>query len=125
MPDGTEVFVDLKQHAFLFGANFFAFAESTGGDEQEYRQRFKDVMNYATLPFYWHTYEPRRGEHQHERWTSAARWCQEQQIVTKGHPLVWNMEPNWLKSSRKDEKERLLWSRIADTVRRYSGLVDV
>ena len=124
LPDGTRISVRLENHAFLFGANLFAFGEAEGWDEAEYRKRFAETMNYATLPFYWHTYEPQRGQVNEPRWMEAAKWCKQRSIKTKGHPLVWNLEPNWLKSSRREMKERLLWSRVTNLVTRYRGLID-
>jgi GH35 family endo-1,4-beta-xylanase len=124
LPDGTLVSVDLQQHAFLFGANLFAFGESEGWEEEQYRNRFREAMNFATLPFYWHTYEEQAGELQESRWIKAAEWCKANGIATKGHPLVWNLEPNWVKSRRKEEKERLLWARISKIIMQYKGLID-
>jgi GH35 family endo-1,4-beta-xylanase len=123
LPDGTIVSVDLVNHAFLFGANLFEF----GGQAQHqpvYLQRFVELNNYAILPFYWHAYEPQPKQMQLERWVAAARWCREQGITTKGHPLVWNLEPDWLKALPGEQKEKLLWARVAGLTRQYAGLID-
>ena len=65
---GAKIQVEQTQHAFLFGCNIFMWGRA--GDEKgeaEYRRRFADVFNFATLPFYWWTYEPRIGEPIHDK----------------------------------------------------------
>ena len=126
IPDGgASAAIQLTKHDFHFGCNFFAFGETRGVAEASYRERFRDVMNLAVLPFYWHTYEPQRGETMARRWLEAAHWCRNQGITTKGHPLVWNMEPPWVRNLTTDESERLLWGRISEEVGRFRGLVDM
>jgi len=121
------VTVEIEQtdHAFLFGCNIFAWGRvGNEGDEELYRTRFAEVFNFATLPFYWPMYEPRRGEPQHERTEQIARWCKQNLIVTKGHPLAWNfMDPRWLPDDL-DEVRQLQMARIDDCVARFDGLID-
>jgi GH35 family endo-1,4-beta-xylanase len=82
------------------------------------------LLNYATLPFYWWSYESRRGEPEHERIEKIARWCREHGIATKGHPLAWNyVDPAWLPDDL-DEVRRLQMARIDDCVSRFAGLID-
>jgi GH35 family endo-1,4-beta-xylanase len=83
------------------------------------------VFNFATLPFYWWSYEANRGQPIHERTEQVARWCQEQRIVCKGHPLAWNYaEPRWLPDDSQQVLE-LQRGRITDCVSRFSGLIDI
>lgn len=129
---GAEVTIEQTRHAFLFGSNIFCW----GTDEDRlrpgmdpklqaaYRKRFADLLNYATLPFYWARYEPEQGRPRHEYTESAARWCQEQGIITKGHPLAWNdADPGWLPND-PDAVFRLQLGRIDDCVKRFAGLID-
>ena len=122
---GVEVQVEQTRHAFLFGCNIFAWGRvGNEADETAYRQRFAEVFNYATLPFYWWSYEPQRGQPEHERTQQVARWCQQQGILCKGHPLAWNYgEPSWL----PDEPQAvfdLQLTRIDDCVSRFRGVID-
>jgi GH35 family endo-1,4-beta-xylanase len=123
---GAEVRVEQTRHAFLFGSNIFRWGRV--GDERgeaEYRERFAEVFNYATLPFYWWSYERKRGEPIHERIEEVARWCREHAIVCKGHPLAWNYsEPPWLPDDL-DQVRHLQMARIDDCVKRFQGLIDV
>lgn len=121
----ARVTIEQTSHAFLFGCNIFLWGRAGNEkDEQAYRQRFADLMNYATLPFYWPAYERRRGEPAHERTEQVARWCREHNIAAKGHPLAWNFaDPPWLPEDL-DEIRQLQMQRIADCVGRFRELID-
>ena len=123
---GAEVQVEQVRHAFLFGCNIFAWGRvGDEAGEAAYRERFAEVFNFATLPFYWWSYEATRGQPIHERTEQVARWCQEQHIVCKGHPLAWNYgEPRWLPDDSQQVLE-LQRGRITDCVSRFSGLIDI
>jgi len=113
------------RHAFLFGCNIFKWREPSDLRlQEEYRRRFAELLNYATVPFYWPMYESRRGEPRHEPTEEVAHWCRAQGILTKGHPLAWNFaEPGWLPEDPL-EVYRLQRTRIDDCVRRFAGLID-
>jgi hypothetical protein len=84
---GAKVEVEMLRHQFLFGCNIFMWGRfQNPRDDEIYRQRFADLFNYATLPFYWRGYEAERGKPQHEYREKAARWCREHGITAKGHP---------------------------------------
>jgi GH35 family endo-1,4-beta-xylanase len=123
---GAQVSVQQTRHAFLFGCNIFAWGRV--GDERleaEYRRQFAEVFNFATLPFYWPSYEPQQGEPAHERTEQIAQWCREQGIRCKGHPLAWNYsEPRWL----PDDQQQILalqLERIDDCVTRFRDLIGI
>ncbi len=119
--------IDCRQtrHAFLFGCNIFLWGKlPDAAREQAYRQRFAELLNYATLPFYWSSYEPQRGNPVHAHAEEVARWCRAHGIATKGHPLAWNCgDPAWLPADPA-EILRLQLARIDDCVKRFSGLID-
>jgi GH35 family endo-1,4-beta-xylanase len=121
----ANVTVEQTRHAFLFGSNIFTWGRAADTQrEAAYRKRFAELLNYATLPFYWANYEPSRGQPAHERTTEVARWCSRQGILTKGHPLAWNhADPHWLPSD-PDEIFQLQVARIEDCVSRFKGLID-
>jgi endo-1,4-beta-xylanase len=122
---GAEISVEQTRHAFLFGCNIFQWGKLPDEKaEAAYRQRFTELFNYATLPFYWESYEPQRGEPIHEQTEKLARWCRERGIATKGHPLAWNSgDPPWLPDD-PEEIRRLQMARIDDCVSRLAGLID-
>lgn len=122
---GAKLRVEQTRHAFLFGSNIFMWGKIPDpGKEAAYRQRFAALLNYATLPFYWPSYESRRGEPDHRHTEEVARWCQQHGIVTKGHPLAWNFaDPQWLPDDPQ-EIRRLQMARIDDCVSHFAGLID-
>jgi len=127
---GAELAVEQTRHAFLFGSNIFglmAFHRTPAASkelEAAYGARFAELLNYATLPFYWASYEPRRGQPRHTATERVARWCAEHGIATKGHPLAWNSaDPVWLPDD-PEEIRRLQMARIDDCVARLAGLID-
>ncbi len=122
---GAEVRVEQTRHAFLFGSNIFKWGKiADDGLEATYRRRFAELLNFATLGFYWNGYERRRNEPAHEYAERVARWCQQNGITTKGHPLAWNMgDPPWLPDDL-EEIRRLQMARIDDCVSRFAGQID-
>lgn len=122
---GARVVVEQTRHAFLFGCNFFRWRKSeSDADNSAYEDRFAALFNYATLPFYWATYEGRQGQPNHEATQRCARWCAEHGIAVKGHPLVWNYaDPRWLPEDPA-EIRRLQMDRVDDCVARFAGLID-
>ena len=121
----VEISIAQTRHAFLFGCNIFKFGSfEDPKEEATYRDRYREVFNFATLPFYWPQYEPRRGAPRHAKAEATARWCREQGIRTKGHPLAWNYsDPRWLPED-SEEILRLQRERISDCVSHLKGLID-
>ena len=121
----TAVTVRMTGHRFLFGCNIFPpIGRLTGSADAAYRKRFVELLNFATLPFYWHHYEPVEGRPQHDSTRRVARWCAENGIRTKGHPLVWTLEPRWLAAKDPAEGEKLLMARIGREMKAFAGLTD-
>ena len=114
----NDVTVEIRQkrHQFLFGANCF----SAGGfpneeDNARYTELFTGIFNFATLPFYWSSYEKERGRKSVDNVKRLAAWCRENNLTAKGHPLVWHQTlPGWI---REDEDIReLTRDRIIDII---------
>jgi GH35 family endo-1,4-beta-xylanase len=122
---GAKVAVEQTRHAFLFGCNIFLWGRTADEKaERAYRERFAELLNYATLPFYWPAYERQQGKPDHAHTEQVARWCKEHGIATKGHPLAWNFQdPRWLPDDL-DAIRRLQMARIDDCVSRFAGLID-
>ena len=85
-----------KRANFLFGANFFRHAP----DKTEYNRRFQELLNFATVPFYWNSFEPQQGQKNFAHVDRLVAWLNQNNITVKGHPLVYFHEagtPDWLK----------------------------
>ena len=127
---GAEVHLKMKRHEFLFGSNIFLLTSHDGfapdAINAEYGKKFAEMLNFATLPFYWWDYEREKGKPKHENREAAAAWCAEHGIVTKGHPLAWNFDENrWMKQLEPEVLHELQLARIADCVSRFQRKIDI
>nr|WP_216645747.1 endo-1,4-beta-xylanase [Isoptericola halotolerans] len=135
-PDGTpladtDVVVAQTAHAFGFGCIGFELVDhandrsSDATYDNDFANRWLDVFNIATLPFYWGTFEPEEGAPRTEEMLAAARWFADRGVSVKGHPLVWHtVQPRWLLGRAPEEVERLQRERIRRDVGGFAGLVD-
>lgn len=120
----AEVKVRQTRHAFLFGCNIFPLFSYPAEQEKLYEQRFSDLLNYATLPFYWGAYEREQGKTDAARIRRMAEWCRDHGIATKGHPLVWHeVWPGWAPNTAAEAKP-LLERRVRRIVNDFAGLID-
>ncbi len=126
LPAGMPVRLTQTQHKFLFGCNIFKLGRCRSPEHNAaYEEHFADLMNYATLPFYWWTYERQKGKPQDEQTEEIIRWCQAHRIVMKGHPLAWNyVDPAWL-TGTPQEVMQLQLERIDRCVWRFQGSIDI
>lgn len=131
---GREVLVQQKKHKFLFGSNWgqstiaLANGELSGRDKElaEHRnERFLQLLNQATLPFYWARFEPQRGKPDTERILATARWYRERGCALKGHPLCWHtLTADWLLEMSNREILAAQLARIQRDVTDFAGLID-
>ena len=121
---GVMVKITQTRHAFLFGCNFFGLdPASTSPDQIAYRNEFGALFNYATLPFYWGSFESSQGRPDYAHLETMARYCVAHGITPKGHPLVWHeVWPGW---APKDPESAipLLKARVSDLIPRYKETV--
>ena len=122
----TRVVIGQVRHKFLFGCNAFGICPLEATDNQQaYRKRFADLLNFATLPFYWGAYEKLEGRPGQNRLRDMAGWCAGQGIRLKGHPLCWQqVSPAWLVGKPIDEVGSLQLGRITREVTAFRGTVD-
>jgi GH35 family endo-1,4-beta-xylanase len=128
---GTDVVVRQTKHAFGFGCigfDLIDLANGTSADQQYdnvFAERWLDIFNTTTLPFYWGTFEPEEGRPRTTELLAAARWFTDRGIVVKGHPLAWHtVQPTWLLGRPLEEVERLQRERIRRDVADLAGVVD-
>lgn len=117
---GARVTVEQTGHDFLFGCNLYMLDRYP--DEARnaaYRQRFEDLFNYATIGFYWKSYEPKRGEPNYAYTDKVVAWCRARGIAMKGHPLLWGHPagvPPWSPGQPAADIQR---RRVEDILNRY------
>ena len=124
VPDAA-VTVEQTARAFLFGCNIYAFDRfKTDAENAAYKRRFADLFNYATLGFYWRSYEPERGKPQYAYTDTVVAWCRAHGIRMKGHPLLWDHRagvPQWSDGQPPPEVQK---ARVQAIVRRYAGTIE-
>ena len=123
---GQEVAIEQQRHKFLFGSNLFKLGRCrTDRDNTAYASQFAKLLNYATLPFYWWSYERHQGQPDEARTEEAVRWCKANDITPKGHPLAWNwVDPAWLPDDPK-QAMALQLARIEQCAERFRGSIDI
>ncbi|HEC02277.1 MAG TPA: hypothetical protein ENI81_01970, partial [Phycisphaerales bacterium] len=126
LASGAAVKIQQKRHKFLFGCNIFKLHKCrTPDDNAAYAKHFDELLNFATLPFYWWNYERQRGKPDDERTEEIVRWCKDRGITMKGHPLAWNyVDPRWLADDPGRAMELQL-KRIGRCVRRFRNDMDI
>jgi len=117
------------RHEFIFGNILFEFDQFAAAEENErFKQEFKRLFNLAVLPFYWSNYEPSPGEFPELKGLDEMiAWCESNEIIAKGHPLVWRNPsgyPEWLPEDREKVTE-LLRARVESTVAQYQGRIKI
>ncbi len=147
-----DVHITLKQtsHDFLHGGNLFMLEEFDSDQKNEmYRERFREVFNQATLPFYWKDLEPVRGKPRYAKDSEkifrrpapdlCLEYCEQHGITPKAHCLFYEpFMPEWSPTDAESTKaivkehfaelgarygERIHgWEVINETLTRYYGV---
>ncbi|MCX7013877.1 MAG: endo-1,4-beta-xylanase [Candidatus Sumerlaeota bacterium] len=122
---GASVKIEQTGHEFLFGGNIYMFDRfGSPSENDEYKERFAALFNYATVGFYWRAYEPQRGKPDYPYTDRVVAWCRERGIRMKGHPLLWAEEsgiPAWSKGQPSPEIQR---KRVSDILHRYQEQIE-
>lgn len=121
-------------HEFLFGCGAFDVLPATNmpdGEEkkdffQERVDKWLDVYNYGTLPFYWGGFEEEEGKPQTESRMKAAKYLKEHNVTVKGHPLCWHTAcADWLLKYDNETIMKKQIERIHREVEGFRGIVDM
>lgn len=125
----TDVVISQTRHAFGFGNIGFDFIDLANGSDRggdaELAERWLELFNTATLPFYWGEFEPAPGAPRTQELLATGRWFADRGVRLKGHPLMWHtVQPRWLLERPLDEVERLQRERIRREVGDFRGLID-
>ena len=131
---GVHVKVKQKKHEFKFGCSTFYLDQYEDSERRMlYRDRFKQLFNYAVVPFYWDTLEPEQGKPRFEsdsRFISRRppidtimNFCRENGIRAKGHCLVYNsFQPKWISDDNGCLK-RQITKRIREIAEKYEDSI--
>lgn len=139
----SQIKFNLKNHEFLFGCGAFDSLPATAGNDvfksafyevgsptkeffQDRVDKWVDLFNYGTLPFYWGGYEPTEGDVQDESRMRAAKYLVEHGATIKGHPLCWHTEcAKWLMDYDNNTILQKQLDRIHRDVTQFKGVIDM
>jgi len=123
---GLNLNIEQTKHEFLFGSNIFNLGRCESPQANAaYADHFTEMLNYATLPFYWDRYESERGKPDDARTNEIVQWCRANNVTTKGHPLAWSYTvPKWL-GKNPEQAMQLQLERIDRCIRRFKGDINI
>lgn len=132
LPENITVEAKQRSHEFKFGANIFMLDEFPTEEENAiYREKFPQLFNLATLPFYWSTLEPEMGKPRYAKDSPkiyrrpaidlCIEYCKEKGIEPKCHCLNYDTEsPKWYTSQSVSFCKEKLLQRFQEIADRYS-----
>ena len=135
LPEDITVEIEQVNHQLKFGANLFMLDELESDEKNWiYREKFPEIFNIATLPFYWNTLEPERGKPRFSKDSPKVyrrppidlcmEYCAEKGIEPKLHCLNYDLfTPDWLIGASNMEVKRALAKRFREIGERYSNLI--
>ena len=140
----SDISVNLTNHEFLFGCGAFDFLPVTMPEEdikkfaikklppmnidlfKDRTDKWLDLFNYGTIPFYWGGFEPKEGEPQTKSRMNAAVYMKEHGATVKGHPLCWHTAcADWLMEYDNPTILSKQLDRINREVSEFKGVVDI
>ena len=129
---GAMIKLNQKTHEFRFGANLFMLDElETEEKNEKYKKYFSDVFNMATLPCYWDSLEPKRGNPRYAKDSKKVyrrpapdlciEFCEKHGIEPREHALAYEaFFPKWLYGASIDVIKSELERRYAEISKRYA-----
>lgn len=132
LPEDVTVEVEQTGHEFKFGANIFMLDEFECDEKNKiYREKFPEIFNLATVPFYWRDLEPEQGKPRYAADSPkiyrrpapdlCVDYCKEKGIEPKCHCLNYDAwAPNWVIKKTVDEHKALLEKRFRELSERYA-----
>lgn len=93
-----------KSHKFMFGCGAFEAVEWLNPTcdtnvpyYQDMMEKWFRLFNFATLPFYWGSFEAEEGKPKTDQLLKTAQYLAGRGIALKGHPLCWHTNcAEWL-----------------------------
>lgn len=134
--EAAEITYRHLKHEYQFGCNAFMLEQFQDPERNAgYKEMFSDIFNLAVVPFYWDALEPEPGKYRFGKDSLniyrrppvdlVLEFCEEYNITSKGHCLVWQMAaPSWVPNN-KAEMERCLEKRIQIIAERYASRISI
>ena len=120
-------------HEFLFGCGGFDMLSYCNEPKKEDLpfledrvNKWLDLYNYATLPFYWGGFELVEGQPETASRMNAAKFLKEHGVKVKGHPLCWHTAcADWLLKYDNETIMKKQIERIHRDVTGFKGTIDM
>lgn len=112
-----------RRRKMLFGTSFF-----DPDADDAYLQRFAELFNFATTPFYRRMLESVEGEPDWRPRDLLLDWLDDHRIERKGHPLSWWIEfglTDWMKRLSYRTLKEVIYRQIYETVSRYKERIKI
>jgi len=132
LPENIVVEAKQRSHEFKFGANIFMLDEFPSQEENAvYREKFAELFNLATVPFYWADLEPEEGKTRYAADSPkiyrrpapdlCLAYCREKGIEPKCHCLNYDtVSPAWFLNQPVSYCKEKLLQRFQEIADRYS-----
>jgi endo-1,4-beta-xylanase len=126
---GLEVEIAQRTQDFLFGNLAFDLISNTPTYQPDlFKQRFRELFNFAIFPFYWPFYEKTPGQTEWQAMLPVLEWCRAHGVTAKGHPLVWPYSagvPEWLYDMPEGSVETLIKARVWNLVQGFADWIQI
>jgi GH35 family endo-1,4-beta-xylanase len=119
----TDILEANPRPEMLLGCNVWGYS-----GKDLYAKYFTELLNFATLPFYYNQVVPKEGVYDYARRDELLEWCESAGIKAKGHPLWFghgHVNPDWMYHKSYDELSAFAREYIRKTVTRYKGRIDI
>ena len=131
---GAKITLKQKTHDFKYGANIFLLDELPDDERNaEHRRIFAESFNLATVPFYWDTLEPMKGQPRYGKDSPKVyrrpaidlclEYCRENGIEPKAHCLVYDkFRPKWVPMDEQGARDAYL-ARMENLAEHYADFM--
>ena len=129
-----KVHLALKNHKFLFGCGAFESIPYVNMKEDvpfkklidDGMDKWLNLFNYGTLPFYWGNYEKTEGQTEEAALMAAAKFLDSKGVTVKGHPLCWHTVcADWLMEYDNATILKKQLDRIDREMNAFKGVIDM
>ncbi|MEP6754351.1 MAG: endo-1,4-beta-xylanase [Chthonomonadales bacterium] len=123
---GVKVTIEQTGHKFLFGcAAISLMKHASASEEQQYKNRFADLFNFATVLTYWPDTNPTPTTFETRLLDTQVAWLNENNITVKGHPLfLAGSSPGWADQNPSGVRNQTE-QRVEQIVNYFKGKIEI
>ena len=125
---GVSIRAEQIGHDFLFGCNIYRLRPLHDDEARNaaYKKRFEELFNYATLGFYWRSYEPVSVASRSIDYTDkVVAWCRERGYSSQGASAVVGARGSGIRPGpTASRRPRCSGNGCLEIMRRYRGKIE-